>query len=138
VINLEAVVAGNSDDIALRDGDTLMIPVRAQEVTVLGEVQYTTSHLHDPSLERDDYIDKSGGTTRRADKRQIYVVRASGEVVVGQQSRFFARSAGLDIRPGDTIVVPLHADRVKPLTLWSNVTQIVYNLAIAAAAINSF
>ena len=138
VIDLPSVVAGTADDLILRDGDQLIVPVQAQEVTVIGEVQYTTSHLHDPALNRDDYIDKSGGYTRKADKDRTYVVRANGEVVVGSQSRFFARSAGLDIRPGDTIVAPLHADKIKPLVLWSNATQIVYNLAIAAAAVNSF
>ncbi|WP_405229936.1 SLBB domain-containing protein [Lentisalinibacter sediminis] len=138
VIDLPGIIAGTADDVILRDGDRLIIPVLAQEVTVIGEVQYTTSHLHDPSLARDDYIDKSGGFTRKADKARTYVVRANGEVVVGSQSRFFARSAGMDVQPGDTIVVPLHADRVKPITLWSSATQIVYNLAIAAAAVNSF
>jgi len=44
----------------------------------------------------------------------------------------------LDIRPGDTIVAPLHADKIEPITFWSNATQIVYNLAIGAAAVNSF
>lgn len=138
VIDLDAVVAETGYDIVLRDGDRLMIPVEAQEVTVLGEVQYTTSHLHDPSLGRDDYIEKSGGTTRRADEKRTYVVRANGEVVVRGGSRFFARSQGVYINAGDTIVVPLHADKVKPLTLWSQATQIAYNLAIAAAAVNSF
>ncbi len=138
VIDLEGLVAGRSEDIALRSGDRLMVPVQAQEVTVLGEVQYTTSHLHDPGLSRDEYIDKSGGMTRKADASRTYVVRASGEVVVSGGSRFFARSAGVDIRPGDTIVVPLHADKIRPITLWTNATQILYNLAIAAAAVNSF
>jgi len=138
VIDLPAVVAGTAEQLILRDGDRLFVPVQAQEVTVIGEVQYTTSHLHDPALSRDEYIDKSGGYTRRADKGRTYVVRANGEVVVGSQSRFFARTAGLDIRPGDTIVAPLHADKIEPITLWSNATQIVYNLAIATAAVNSF
>jgi hypothetical protein len=35
-------------------------------------------------------------------------------------------------------VAPLDAERMRPLPLWSAVTQIVYNLAIAAAAVNSF
>ena len=35
-------------------------------------------------------------------------------------------------------VVPLDADRIAPLTLWTRVTQIIYNLAIAVAAVNSF
>jgi len=38
------------------------------------------------------------------------------------------------ISPGDTIVVPLDVDRVRPITLWTNVSQIIYQLAIAAAS----
>ncbi len=138
VIDLNRVLAGYDNDVILRDGDSLLIPVEAQEVTVLGEVQYATSHLYDPSLTRDEYINKSGGATRKADARNTYVVRANGEVSIGNRSRFFTRSRGVGIEPGDTIVVPLHVDRVRPITLWTSATQVVYNLAIAAAAVNSF
>ena len=55
-------------DIVLKDGDQLMVPDQRQEVTVLGEVQYAASHVFDRSSSRDDYIDKSGGLTSRADK----------------------------------------------------------------------
>ncbi len=127
-----------TDDILLRGGDLLVIPPKKQEVTVLGEVQYSTSHLWDRTLDREAYIERSGGITVKADKRRIYVVRANGQVVVSPRSRFFSKSKGTDIRPGDTIVVPLDTDRTKPLLLWSSATQILYNLAIAAAAVNSF
>ncbi|MBT8100525.1 MAG: SLBB domain-containing protein [Gammaproteobacteria bacterium] len=139
VIDLDDIVAGSaSDDIVLRDGDVLRIPQIPQSVTVLGEVQYGSSHLFDSSLDRSDYIFRSGGMTSKADKRRIYVVRANGEVVVGNRSRFFSRTSGVPIEPGDTIVVPLDTDRIKPLALWTGVTQVVYNLAIAVAAVNSF
>ena len=49
---------------------------------------------------------------------------------------WFQRDGGADIRPGDSIVVPLDVDQ--PLARWSAITQIIYNLAIAAAAVNSF
>jgi hypothetical protein len=42
------------------------------------------------------------------------------------------------MRPGDTIVVPVDTDRVKSLTLWTNITQILYQASIAVAAIQSF
>jgi protein involved in polysaccharide export with SLBB domain len=126
------------NDVELRDGDHLMVPKQAQEVTVIGETQQNTSHLYQPGLTRDDYIDMSGGLTRRADKKLIYVVRASGSVVVGNRSRWFGRSGNSEIRPGDTIVVPLDTDRIRPLTFWTNVTQILYQGSIAIAAIRSF
>lgn len=132
----------NGDDSAtsleMRDGDRLLVPTKTQVVTVLGETQQNTSHLHDPQMSRDDYIDLSGGLTRRADKKLIYIVRANGSVVAGNQSKWFGRGNRLKIRPGDTIVVPLDTDRIRPLTFWGNVTQILYQGAIAVAAVKTF
>jgi protein involved in polysaccharide export with SLBB domain len=121
----------------MKDGDVLYVPKRSQEVTVIGEVQYPTSHIYLAGLTRDDYVGRSGGLTRRADKGRLYVVRANGEVVV-DSGRWFRRRDRSEIRPGDTIVAPLDVERIRPLTLWTSVTQILYNLSIAAAAVNSF
>lgn len=134
VIDLNAVLAnpGNLDqDIELRDGDRLLVPPRSQEVTVVGEVQYPTSHRHDPGMDRNSYIELSGGYGPRADERRTYVVRANGAVVAGGRG-------SREVAPGDTIVVPLATDRLPALMQWSSVTQILYNLAIAVAAVNSF
>jgi hypothetical protein len=137
VIRLDEIVKGNTEaDIILKDGDQLVVPDQQQEVTVLGEVQYATSHVYNRGLARDDYIGMSGGTTKRADQRRIYVVRANGEVVANASSRWFQRDSGAGVRPGDTIVVPLDVDQ--PLAKWSAITQIIYNMAIAAAAVSSF
>ena len=144
VIDLEQLAARTAgtaelvNDVELRDGDRLLVPKASQEVTVLGETQQNTSHLFQPGLSRDDYIAMSGGLTRRADKSRIYVVRASGAVVTGNSSRWFGRSRGPELRPGDTIVVPLDTDRIRPLTFWTNVTQILYQGALAVAAIQTF
>jgi protein involved in polysaccharide export with SLBB domain len=107
-------------------------------VTVIGEVQTTTSHLYREHLMRDDYIGLSGGLTRKADRGRIYIVRADGSVVSSESSGWFRRSAQVAMRPGDTIVAPLDTERMPALPLWQAVTSIVYNLAIAAAAVNSF
>jgi protein involved in polysaccharide export with SLBB domain len=136
VIRLSDLVANRLDaDIFLKDGDQLLVPDQRQEVSVVGEVQYQTAHVFEPGLTRDEYISRSGGLTARADQRRIYVVRASGEVVA-DSGRWFSRSRGAEIRQGDAIVVPLDVDQ--PLARWSAITQIIYNLAIAAAAVNSF
>jgi len=129
--------AGAEADIVLRDGDTLLIPKFQQEVTVIGEVQNSTSHLYRTGLTRDDYISLSGGTSRRADNGRIYVVRANGSVVAREGSRWFEHS-NVPMRPGDTIVVPLDAEHMPALPLWQAVTSIIYNVAIAAAAVHSF
>jgi polysaccharide biosynthesis/export protein len=129
---------GSSIDVILRDGDELRVPKFQQEVTVIGEVQSATSHLYSRELSREDYIALSGGMTRRADHSKIYVVHANGSVVANEGSRWFQTGSDHGIKPGDTIVVPLDMERIPALPLWTAVTTIIYNVAIAAAAVHSF
>lgn len=139
VIDLHAVMAGkmgSSDDVILRNGDTLIVPRQRQEVMVLGEVQDPTSHLFKRDMGRDDYIAQSGGPTRQADKKRIYVVRANGSVDAGNRG-WFHNSDTVQIHQGDAIIVPLDTERLPALTVYGVVTQILYNLAIAAAEIHS-
>jgi polysaccharide export outer membrane protein len=140
VIDVSQIISGPQGgpaDVILRNGDVLLIPKKMQEVTILGEVQSPTSHLYRAGLTRDDYIAKSGGTTQKADRKRIYIVRANGDVLAGGRSGWFRRSQEVEIRPGDTIVVPLNTERVAALPLWTSVTTIIYNLAIALLAIHS-
>jgi polysaccharide export outer membrane protein len=141
VIDLTNVLnspVGSANDVVLRDGDQLVIPKKKQEVTVIGEVQNGTSHFYREALTRDDYIDLSGGVTRKADSHRIYIVRADGSVVSSENAGWFRRSGQAAMRPGDTIVVPLDTERMPALPMWQAITGILYNLAIAAAAVNSF
>jgi len=123
------------EDILLKDGDKLMVPGLTQEVTILGEVQHATSHLFREGRSVQQYINRSGGMTYRADEDRVYVVRANGAVVPSHSTNWFG--SNLEVRPGDTIVVPLDAERMKPLTLWTNVSQIIYQIGIAAASWNA-
>jgi polysaccharide biosynthesis/export protein len=141
VIDLNSVLdspPGSDNDIVMREGDELIVPKQKQEVTVIGEVQNTTSHFYRENLTRDDYIGLSGGATGKADRGRIYIVRADGSVVSSENAGWFRRSGQVAMRPGDTIVVPLDTERMPALPMWQAVTGILYNLAIAAAAVNSF
>ena len=138
VIDLPGLLSGNKEvDVILRDGDRLHVPPLKQEVMVLGEVQYATSHLLRRGLQRDDYLAASGGLTVNGDDDRIYVVRANGAVVGSNGSKWFHRGASIDMRPGDAIIVPLDVDRVPALALWQASTSILYNIAVAVAAIGS-
>jgi protein involved in polysaccharide export with SLBB domain len=141
VISLPVILAGTngpSGDVVLQDGDRLLIPQASQTVTVIGEVQFPTSHVFEDKIGRNEYIERSGGMTADADKRRIYVVHADGAVEPGTGSLFFRNRSGGNIRPGDTIVVPLDANRMSQISLWTNVTTIIYNIGVAAAAVASF
>jgi protein involved in polysaccharide export with SLBB domain len=140
VINLHRIVttpAGSGWDVDLRDGDELIVPELRQEVTVIGEVQTNTSHLYHQGLTREDYIALSGGFTHRADKGRIYVVHADGSVVADAGSRWYKLGSGTPIETGDTIVVPMDVEHLPPLPLWLAVTTIIYNIAVAVAAVHA-
>ena len=135
VIDLPAIlVKPEAYDFQLEDGDRLDIPRYKPSVMVVGEVQFPTSHFFDNKLSVKDYIGRSGGTNQNADNKRIYVVKANGSVFLPSRSAWF-RSKGEPLHPGDTIVVPIDTDRVDKLTVWTSVTQILYQSAIAIAAV---
>jgi polysaccharide biosynthesis/export protein len=139
VIDLQKVMAnppGSEWDITLRNGDKLTLPRITQEVSVLGEVQSPTSHLYRPNLSRDDYVSLSGGVTQRGDRARTYVVKADGSVVTARPGFLRGQTGQMD--PGDTVVVPFDAEKMRPLPLWTAVTTIIYNLAVATAAVARF
>lgn len=127
VINLPAAINENeTHDIVLEDNDYLAIPSHSNTVTIVGEVQYPSSHVYEEGLSYKDYLTKAGGMRERADKGRVYVIRANGEVVVPRQSWF-----GTKINEGDTVVVPIDAQYTDKLSLFGSVTQILYQLGIA-------
>ncbi len=140
VIPLEELIAGRSSDVVLKDGDRLLIPKFSQEVTIIGEVQRPTSYLFDRNFKQTDYIEQSGGFKERADKRNIYVVKAGGEVLLPKRRLFRFVSVNDGVEPGDTIVVPLdtRSSVLRGIPLFSEISQIMFQLSLGAAAINSF
>ncbi len=136
VIDLPQITDTPEDaDFELEDGDTLTIPRYKPSVTVVGEVQYPTSHFFEEPYDATDYIERSGGFKKHADQARVYIVKANGLVVQPPKSRWF-RAKTSAILPGDTIVVPLETDKLDKLSIWAKVTQIMYQAALGAAAVN--
>ena len=140
VVPLSDIMAYRSADVVLKDGDRLMVPKLSQEVTIMGEVRRPTSYLFNPNFSQSDYIEQSGGYKDSADKGDIYIVKAGGEVIMPRRGLFKFRSVKNKISPGDTIVVPLDADDtvLRGIPLLSEVSTIVYQLSLGAAAVRSF
>ena len=53
-----------------------------------------------------------------------------------QNSNWFG-GGGSQLEPGDTIIMPIDVDRLNQLELWTNVSQIVYQMALGAAAVGN-
>jgi len=140
VIDLPAMLDGKiKADVELVRGDMLIVPPLSQTVSVVGEVFVPTSHRFNSDFNLEDYIASSGGVKQLGDDTNIFVIRANGAVLrPSSSSGFWYNTADENsLKPGDTIVVPLEANPVDNLTLWSSVTQILYQTGVAIAAIGS-
>jgi polysaccharide biosynthesis/export protein len=140
VIDLDSILNNYVEDIILEDGDSLIIPKRKQSISVIGEVFVANSHLYEQNLYLQDYISLSGGTTIFADVNNTYLIKSDGSIVSPSQlsgSGFF-RAGKSSLEPGDTIVVPLSIQPFSGIKATTEITQIIYQMALAAAAVNSF
>ena len=101
VINLMPLsqLKGAKHDILLEDGDTLTIPKVPIAVAVIGSVNNPTAVSFEKGKGIEYYIRKTGGLTKHADKKGIYVIRANGEAL----NKFMMSK---EVNRGDTIVIP--------------------------------
>lgn len=137
VIDMPAIVSGNSNyNVQLEHGDALYVPPKRNSINVIGEVQLEGTHFYSSKLDLKEYLTKSGGIKAQADDKRIYIVKASGDVIIPHSYIPFV-SANAKLEPGDTVVVPLNLEYMDGLTLWSTATGILYNTAVALAAIGS-
>ena len=122
-------------NLVLEDGDRVYVPPQPAMVSVYGSVFTEASFLYKPERTVSEYLDNAGGPTNRADKGQIFVLRADGSVAATERSWFGYRLSVSRVMPGDTIVVPEDYDRtsfVKNLKDW---TQILYQFGLGVAAL---
>lgn len=139
VIDLPALTRDRAShqDVVLKNGDLLVVPAAMQEVSVIGEVFYQTSHLYQENKSVHDYVNRSGGITRNADESRTYVIRANGAVIPAKQTSWLRKVSTMSVEPGDTIVVPMNIDPIRPLQTWTSISQIFYQLGVAIAAWNT-
>jgi protein involved in polysaccharide export with SLBB domain len=127
--------------VTLQNGDRLTIPSKPAFVNVFGAVNVEASPLWRPNSRVKDYL-QLAGTTTDADIDNTFVLRVDGTVVSSNsQSWFSGKIGGVEVMPGDTIVVPEKLDKT---TAWSSFTkgarewtQILANLGLGAAAIKT-
>ena len=137
VIDIDGILDNSKPDVVLFDQDTIIIPEEPKSVNVIGEVYYPAFHLHQKGFSVDGYLGMSGGTTEYANEDAIYVIKADGSVSPISSSGFFRASLSNQVRAGDTIVVPVKVDLYSGIRAASDISQVIYQLAITAAAVSS-
>lgn len=101
-IDLEAALAnpGCPEDIALREGDRLVVPQYVNTVQISGDVLYPITVNYKKGESLDYYIKSAGGYGENARKKNVYILYANGSA---QQ---LGHHSSKDIEPGSRIVVP--------------------------------
>ena len=132
-IDLSAQLLGMDTPLEVFANDRVVVPRKPSTIQVIGEVNRATSHVYNENLSLDDYIELAGGGTQFANTGDIYIIRADGRIVIPGGDWFSYTQA--DIKPGDTIVVPFDVALRDNLSLWQQVTRIIYNSAVSLSAI---
>ncbi len=142
VVNLSSDITrwqNTPDDIQLRAGDVLTVPKRPNFVLINGQVYNPSAITYRPGNNAEWYLKRAGGPTELANRKAIFIIRANGSVVSGNEGWFGSGVLGTRMMPGDTIVVP---DKiVGGSSLWKNLlstAQLTSSLAIAARVATSF
>ncbi len=118
----------NQLNIPLENGDSLIVPKLPKTVQVVGQVYNPTGITYEKGLTLKDYLNIAGGPKKTADKKAIYVRRASGKVVKNPS----------EIKPGDTIIVPEKVEIGRDFwEIVGTATTILYQIGIAVAAFTS-
>jgi len=127
-------------DVALQDGDELIIPKQANYVTVGGQVFNPTAVSYLPGKSAKWYLSQAGGTTQIADKNAVFVVRADGSVLSAKNNSTFWSGNPLSavLKPGDSIVVPEKAPKIGARN-WAPIlqaAQVASSVALTVAYIH--
>lgn len=124
----------------LQDGDEIHIPFFTKEVYVFGEVLSPTTVSYDDSFGAEDYINLSGGLTRYADSKRVFIVYPDGKtsnVSIGNFRVMKSLFDELIIPPGSSIYVPREIGKIAGIQLASTVAPIISSFALSIASLNA-
>jgi polysaccharide biosynthesis/export protein len=128
-------------DVPMEDGDVLVIPKKADYVTVTGQVFNATAISYQPGRSAKWYLGQAGGFTPLAEKNGVFVIRADGSVVAAKNENngwFSGDPLNAALRPGDSIVVPEKSPKIGGRN-WQNLmqsAQVASAVALAVAYIH--
>jgi hypothetical protein len=126
---------GNVANIRLEQGDEIVIPSHTDLIQVSGEVLMPQAIVYNPNATIRDYVAWAGGFSERANDERIAIVRANGlTVFIDSQNFWLSDEDKQSLEPGDQILVLPKID-TKVLQAVKDITQIVYQIAIAANVI---
>lgn len=128
-------------DMRLENGDRLVVPAKPEFVHVFGAVNSESSALWRPHSQVKGYV-QMAGLTADADLANAFLIRVDGTVMSASSQGWFSRGIeGIEVMPGDSILVPEKVDKESAWNKFTRTTrdwaQILANFGLGAAAIKT-
>ena len=125
---------GSKDDLLLKNGDSIFIPKKPQEVLVMGEVHSPSAQVFIDGYKVKDYINLTGGYTDGAAKDQVYVLQANG-FAYSSETPAIGNIENAKLKPGDTVLVPQKAERNAGMRYFRDIVDILFKTAVIVATL---
>ena len=122
-VDLAVLQTGLDDDVPVKPGDMLVVPVRREQVLVAGAVQRPGFYSYSGDLRPRDYLGLAGGATR-------FGASEDARVIQNGHARPLTRVDSVE--PGDVITVP---ERKFSAADWTTMALIVGNIGVGIAAL---
>jgi protein involved in polysaccharide export with SLBB domain len=118
-------------DLLLENNDAVVIPPRIDTIGVFGAVYRPASfRLSGRPVKVRDFVERAGGPTRFADKGNIFVVRANGDVLTRKKGALSAT-----VQAGDVVFLPVKAQSSSFWAKFREITQVIFQLGLSAATV---
>ena len=131
-INLKNAIdnPGSGDDIVLRDGDRIDIPIFNNTVRVNGAVMVPNAVAFNPTYRARDYVKMSGGFAQGSSRRHSYIVNMNGAAEPYRPNK--------KLQPGSEIFVPTKGESsgkgwdkiVGSASVFTSIASMVTSMAI--------
>ena len=123
-----------SSSFVLNDGDTIFVPKINNLISVVGQVLNPSTFSFSKRMNVSEAVTMAGGYSETADRSNIYVIRANGEIFKPSRNVFSGKSS---LSPGDTIVIPIKINQGRFQENIIPITAMLSNLAFSASALEN-
>lgn len=130
----------DSSQILVKDGDSILIPEKTNNIFIYGEVLNEGALLYKRGADLEFYLDEASGLKDQANAKSIFIMYPNGKTKQFNRKRnlFASKSQEIIIEPGSVIYVPKKVDDTVSSRLTAQAyATILGNISLALASINS-
>ena len=137
--DLEKLKNDPSLDILLQDGDKVTIPEFLDHIYIFGEINAEGTIRYKEGADFKYYIDKKGGYSPYANKKNVYVLHPNGETtLVADNKNIFMkqRKDNMVLYPGSVIFIPRETAKIPFSVAAQAYASILGNIGVSLASVS--